>query len=157
MLGGNARLLGWQASAIRAATASEADAAGGVTGRWCRFRYQIRFGRAAARHTRLILLMRSIFGLRRLEPVCRLGRKLDLTGLPVSRRVHLAPRGTGRRKADRDPGSHLGINFRKSCVCPLWPPDGWMVTLGVWSDRRSGFATSRTDSGNEVDTKETLE
>ncbi len=46
------------------------------------------------------------FRLGRLELLRQVGRTLDLTGLPASRRVRLAPRGTGRRKAGRDPGSH---------------------------------------------------
>jgi len=42
----------------------------------------------------------------RLETVWRLGKSLDLTRVARGRRVRLAPRGTERRTAGRDPGSH---------------------------------------------------
>jgi DNA-3-methyladenine glycosylase len=44
----------------------------------------------------------------RLETIWQMGKTLDLTSVARSRKVQLAPRGTGRRKADRDPGSHRG-------------------------------------------------
>jgi DNA-3-methyladenine glycosylase len=55
---------------------------------------------------------RHQFGLDGLELVC-VGRDPDLTAVPAGRKVHLAPRGTERRKANRDPGSHRGTNFRR--------------------------------------------
>ena len=57
----------------------------------------------------------------RLEPVCKWGTTPDLTAVRATRRVHLAPRGTERRKAGRDPGSRRGIYFRRSRV-PARPP-----------------------------------
>jgi DNA-3-methyladenine glycosylase len=43
-----------------------------------------------------------------LETVCQMGMVLDLTKVAGTRKVLVAPWGTGRRKADRDPGSHQG-------------------------------------------------
>jgi len=50
----------------------------------------------------------EIIRMSRLETICRVGKTLDLTGVARTRKVLLAPRGTERRKAGRDPGSHQG-------------------------------------------------
>src|SRR6185437_5872706 len=101
-------------------------------------------------------------GLGRLEPVRDWGRTFDLTGVPASRKVHLAQRETERRKAGREPGSHRGTYFRTSRVCLPYFRSAAATRLtedDPWGERdcSAGFATSRTASGNEVDTKETLE
>ena len=93
----------------------------------------------------------------RLEPVCGLGTTPDLTALRATRKVHLAPRGTERRKASRDPGSHQDLPSKVSRVpaAASEAVDGESWCLVV---HRNGFDIFRELPGKkEVDTEETLE
>ena len=67
------------------------------------------------------------------ETVWNMGRTLDLTGVPGTRRVHLAPRGTERRKAGRDPGSHQAACFWSYRACAEPPEAGcwWLESPTV--------------------------
>ena len=69
----------------------------------------------------------------RIETVWNMGRTLDLTGVLGTRRVHLAPRGTERRKAGRDPGSHQAACFWSYRACAEPPEAGclWLESPTV--------------------------
>jgi DNA-3-methyladenine glycosylase len=61
----------------------------------------------------------------RLHTVRGVGRTLDLTRVARSRKVLLAPRGTERREAGRDPGSHQGNLLPLALRVPSTSQAGW--------------------------------
>jgi hypothetical protein len=96
----------------------------------------------ARRITRLTEPVSIKFRLGRLEPVWGLGSTPDLTALRATRKVHLAPRGTERRKASRDPGSHQDLPSKVSRVPVV---AGEAVEGESWClvDPTYGFSTFR--------------
>ena len=73
-----------------------------------------------------------------------------------TRKVLLAPRGTVRRKADRDPGSHQDLPFQVSRA-PVAASEAGGGESWCLVDPSYGFDIFRELPEKEVDTQETLE
>jgi len=73
-----------------------------------------------------------------------------------TRKVHLAPRGTERRKAGRDPGSHqdlpLQVSRAPAAASEAGDGESWCLV-----DPSRDSSISGNIRKNEVDTGETLE
>jgi DNA-3-methyladenine glycosylase len=82
----------------------------------------------------------EIIRMSRLQTICNVGKTLDLTSLARTRKVLLAPRGTERRKAGRDPGSHQGNLLPEALrVCSTSRADGGLFVVAGGSQRRQRF------------------